>query len=1500
MSNHIPTFKNTAEYVFENFLKHPYDDDIKNYYQSPSDQNTGVDLLGYGGPAVFPGNKNDPRPKINRPNHGIAHTLRAASYVRKVVEYYQKFGKNSEQFNFTEDQIKQLEIAMLFSVSGRKNDVGWSGDFNTYIASRRLAGDRFETYCRDNQVFSSEAELQQFKKNLVDMGNPANKDPLHLVIRTCHNLDLLRCFTPIPAKEAIFDFINENSAHKYNKNMLELLQFAVRSIKATGNKVKTNVGVDFTTEGDRTWAKKRVAQLNASIKALKEKGMKQLSQDDQGYLNYYEKKTKENPNNSYYYTKYLEYLKQSIHTLSPDDQKVFESDYAELRSHIKHYDPKIHELQKEAWFYPVWDEGTQKKYAVQYDYDVFYPCSTDPKHCMDILNQVKAPEFIKNEFDHKKEREDEISAKSLGDLIHQGEGAIRLLNTSLKTTKADPKGLSKGFHYDYQVSDTNQFRALNFEFDELVEPSTHRFIPFKGQLQHLKNGARKYYRDQQTGKLYERDFKDYVPLDQQAPITQAHDMDYYWDKDGNPIIHSVSKDEDRGKPKNTIFTKKHSYSLLRQDGKIAHYKGPMATRKQYIPIGTLSDVKELHQKGQRYIWDSDTRTSEKPYTGNMAKDQQSYDPRHPDRNHGLSLKALQDKYQAQVDNGIPANWYNEMLMGGSVQSLRGLFATENSILHRLHLAFTASRVQNEYNISLPTLIIDGQNKPALYTKAHMKSDLLYVLQRKPGVSGSEIDAFNQLRLALINNYRWCEQVSKIKTQEELVDLMVDYINPVVDAQYLSQQDADHKDALKPAQITYPSFKPKTPKGHRAATVAARAGDLATLKKLAHSENALDRDFNLADSRGYTPLHYAALCGHTNVVKFLLSHNVNPGKLGPRGHSPLSFAQNLGHKEITDLLTQRKKAYDAHVKKAPRHIKEFFKNCGFDLNDLNKVSSKKKGESMAAEQTPLTFALKSNVARYDIVRWCLANGADINLENQYAQGRNPHNPLRWLASYKANHDNDIQTLFGHDIEPDVNFQDSVYGYTALMQACYSGNEKMVEFLLAHPKTDLSLKNKKGQTALDVAIQRANVHDTSAHILSIMQSACGLKNQSKSEAEQFIKDNGFKASDLNTQNASGHTPLTLAIAQGRLDMVHYLVDKDVNVNLKNKNGQSPLEMLLKSTLSNWDTMDILWALRKKSNLNLNVQDSKTGNSLLTQVALSDNPLLFDYLLNQDAIHYHTKNKQGLDIFQTLCLEKEKSTQTAQDEIKKVSRLMKQFNSIAQELEAERNKPTPDLKKIEQLEAQHDKVGLEIWNDPNYKKSKASVEHTTHFNNLLEKLMSNLNPLQKWLAKNGFDQNDVSKESCLRHSESSGLTPKAFATKVNDTQILQLLSKPKAGPSSKATLEPKEIRRRKIAAYKQKLLRLKQSKPKKAPVNRSLLKRVVPKAPQAVKQPALSKSLLLKKTDPLKQTKSPSKSGVKRNKNALAAFHAFMAQQKKSCAPSTATTVQKPQGRRPIIVK
>jgi pectate lyase len=175
-------------------------------------------------------------------------------------------------------------------------------------------------------------------------------------------------------------------------------------------------------------------------------------------------------------------------------------------------------------------------------------------------------------------------------------------------------------------------------------------------------------------------------------------------------------------------------------------------------------------------------------------------------------------------------------------------------------------------------------------------------------------------------------------------------------------------------------------------IAALLGDLARVKAF------LERgtNVNAEDKRSFTPLHWAARTGHTNVAEYLIANgaDVNAGEW-----TPLQEAAYYS-KEMVELLLAK----------------------GANIN--------------TGKWTALHSALDAE--RFDIVELLLAKGADANIRDD--EGRTPLHIAAWYAAGKNTKIVELLLSKGADINAKDNNDK-----TALLYAIENGHTEIVELL-----------------------------------------------------------------------------------------------------------------------------------------------------------------------------------------------------------------------------------------------------------------------------------------------------------------------------------------------------------------------------------------------------------------------------------------------------------------------
>ncbi len=162
------------QFKWQGIAQHVYDEYLSKPYTSPTIPN---DWEYTHGDVTIP-----------RPNHSLTHTLRTAAYVSEVVKAYNCFHKPP----LTSKDIDQIQIALLFYVVGRENEASFGNP--EYLRYRQKSADAFEKYVRKYlSAQFTEAELQFYKTGIYNAYSSAPAE--YIIIRICHDLDLIRCYT---------------------------------------------------------------------------------------------------------------------------------------------------------------------------------------------------------------------------------------------------------------------------------------------------------------------------------------------------------------------------------------------------------------------------------------------------------------------------------------------------------------------------------------------------------------------------------------------------------------------------------------------------------------------------------------------------------------------------------------------------------------------------------------------------------------------------------------------------------------------------------------------------------------------------------------------------------------------------------------------------------------------------------------------------------------------------------------------------------------------------------------------------------------------------------------------------------------------------------------------------------------------------------------------------------------------------------------------------------
>jgi len=276
----------------------------------------------------------------------------------------------------------------------------------------------------------------------------------------------------------------------------------------------------------------------------------------------------------------------------------------------------------------------------------------------------------------------------------------------------------------------HEISGIDYFFSQLENPMYVR--PFRNPEREYSANIRKIIYDQENfdiatqkkKKIIREVSEEKIAIEHQRPILFNPLPREYW-ADSNKCNQIPRKIfAERGLPRNTIFTKKTSHALMMPNGKQIFFAGTVFDFPYYFPVGILSDIREMHLKGERFIWNKDANTTDKFWVGDGADSEMI----------SLGLPGLREYLKKHVQRNQTAKW-NELLIGASKTAVKAFVCVEstwtqrnNSIwTNRLNTILQAKLMQEKYGIHVPLLIADGKNTPYLYTEKSMKNDIAAVI-----------------------------------------------------------------------------------------------------------------------------------------------------------------------------------------------------------------------------------------------------------------------------------------------------------------------------------------------------------------------------------------------------------------------------------------------------------------------------------------------------------------------------------------------------------------------------------------------------------------------------------------------------------------------------------------------------------------------------------------------------------------------------------------------------
>ncbi len=353
------------------------------------------------------------------------------------------------------------------------------------------------------------------------------------------------------------------------------------------------------------------------------------------------------------------------------------------------------------------------------------------------------------------------------------------------------------------------------------------------------------------------------------------------------------------------------------------------------------------------------------------------------------------------------------------------------------------------------------------------------------------------------------------------------------------------------------------------------------------------DVNAQDNLGQTPLHLAVICGHENVLKVLIDEfpEIQTDLRDEEGNSPIRIAVDRNELTMVGSLLKKIKMLGTIKEIVSDNLLVAAAN-GYDQMIEILLQVPEVNVNVVDEQglTSLAYAVINN---HETTVNLLLDVKGINVNIRDNNGRTPlHHAVYW------NNQNVVKTLlFEAKNDIDVNVEDNE-GLTPLATAVLNGYLPLVKLLLGFEKIEPNEKAKndsKGFTPLHWAVYQNNELMVNELINTAGIDVNVSDNKGKTILHWALQDEvclfviTAREINVNVQDLNGDTPVHYAIRFNQ----EYLLEKllrvnNINTKIKNNRGITPLQLAHRLALKEMKELgcfDFLNRLGQEEQINLN---------------------------------------------------------------------------------------------------------------------------------------------------------------------------------------------------------------------------------------------------------------------------------------------------------------------------
>ncbi|XP_071098269.1 serine/threonine-protein phosphatase 6 regulatory ankyrin repeat subunit A-like [Haliotis cracherodii] len=379
------------------------------------------------------------------------------------------------------------------------------------------------------------------------------------------------------------------------------------------------------------------------------------------------------------------------------------------------------------------------------------------------------------------------------------------------------------------------------------------------------------------------------------------------------------------------------------------------------------------------------------------------------------------------------------------------------------------------------------------------------------------------------------------------------------------------------------------------------------------------DLSVADDDGDNILHVACLGGNVAMVKVIVSKDVLPlESRGKYGRTGVMHAANKGHRDVLDLLVTN--GCDLSVMDSNKDNVLHLATKGGSVDTLHYILSQKVLDIDAKGQYGQTALIKAaRTSHTSVVDLLLSEGSSklavdnyndnilhvaclggnlnmvihiVSLKIADLESRGKHGRTGLIISAQKGHIPVFDFLVSEG--SDVKTVDD-HGDNILHQACFHGNEDMVNHIVALDIISIESKGWYGQTPVMKAASAGH-----RHIFDLLVS---------------------KGCNTSFVNADGDNVLHVACQGGNLDMVNHIIASKIGgIESKGKYGQTPV---MKAVSMGHKGVFVL-LVSKECDMTA-VDDD--GDNIFHVACYGGNIDIVKYLVTlQGVVDIHKKNKAG----------------------------------------------------------------------------------------------------------------------------------------------------------------------------------------------------------------------------------------------------------------------------------